>query len=97
MNPVLAALLMEYLLIPVIKELASRRGVHGVNEVSLGEFRKNPIQVMNLLKKDPALKSQVVVGIADAADKIGSDAINAVLALFAASTPRGSGNEQPGD
>ena len=97
MDPVLAAVRMEYLVIPVIRELASRRNVHGVNEETLGAFIKNPKAVINELKKNPALREKVKTDLADVIDNIASDGVDAILALFAAVTPGGPGNEHTDD
>ncbi len=91
MDPVLQALLMEFVVIPLIRELASRRNIHGVNEETLGVFAKNPKRALLEIKKNPALRKEITTGLADAVDNIGSDAVDAVLALFAAVTPGGLG------
>lgn len=51
MDPVVAALLIDLVIIPLVQELARRRDVHGVNKETLGIFLKDPSRAADLLEK----------------------------------------------
>ena len=80
-------LLTETVVIPVLKELAARRGVHGVTKENIEALTKNPQQILVNLGNNPGLKKKVVDDFADAIDNIAGDAIDALVSVFAAQTP----------
>jgi len=93
MDPVASALLMDLVIIPLAKELLARRNIHGVTAESLELITKDPIHTLRVIQQTPALRTKIITDLANAADNIGSDAIDAVAALFAAMTPGGPGHE----
>lgn len=86
-----AGLLVNVILVPVVKNLAGRRGVHGVTKDNLKTFTKDPAKVLSLLKENTDLHKKVIEDLADALDNIASEAVNALVAVFRAYTPGGSG------
>ena len=82
MGTVETALLMELVVVPVVKELLIRRGLHGVGMEDIKKIRKDPVKVLSLLKNDTSLHIDVVQGVADTLDNIAGDAIDPVVELL---------------
>lgn len=89
MNQATTDLLIELVIVPVIKTLAVRRGVHGVTEENLKQFTAKPEKVLALLKDNKGLCASVVEDLADSIDNVAGDAVDALTAVFAAFTPGG--------
>ncbi len=82
MGSVETALLMELVVVPVVKELLIRRGLHGVGMDDIKKIRKDPKKVLALLKNDRSLHIDVVKGVANTLDNIAGDAIDPVVELL---------------
>ena len=89
MSPTVAALLVELVAVPVLRELASRRGVQGVTAENLKAFAADPERILNMLKENSALRHNVVEDLADGIDNVLGDMIDGLGKLFAANTPGG--------
>ena len=97
MDPVILRLLVELILLPLLKELAGRRGVHGVTEANIRTFCEDPETVLASIKNNPALNRRVVEAIADAIDNLGSEAVDAISWVFGANTAGGPKDDNTGD
>jgi len=84
MSPATAALLIEYIAIPLVRELAARRGAYGVNKKDIEDLGKDPERVLNTIKNDPGLQTRVIEALADGIDNVGSSLIDAVFEVFKA-------------
>ena len=82
-----ATLLTEIIIIPVLKELAARRGVHGVTKENIEALVKNPQQVLTNLQQSKSLQVKAITDFADAIDNVAGDAIDALVSIFADQTP----------
>ncbi len=93
MSPVVMALIIELVIVPVIKELLSRRGIHGANKDTLKSFVKDPEAAVLMLQKDTALRRDVIKLLADGIDNVGGDIIEALVRIFAGTVPGGSNSD----
>lgn len=80
MGPVEMALLMELVVVPVIRKLAQRRGLYGVNAETLKNVKG--ADVVKLLQTDAKLHQDVLTGVADAVDNIAGDAIDPMVEVL---------------
>ncbi len=81
MGTVETALLMELVVVPVVKKLAERRGIHGVTKESL---EMKITDVIIALDNDKELKETVENDLADAVDNIISCAVDAFFDVLSA-------------
>ncbi len=89
MDAATTKLFTELVIIPTIRELAIRRGVHGVTKENLEQFAKDPKKVLTTLKDNIGLRAKVTEDLADAIDNIAGDAVGALVSVFASFTPGG--------
>ncbi len=92
MSSTVAAMPIEFVAVPVLRELASRRGIQGVTAENLKAFAADPERVLNALKANPALQRNIVEDLADGIDNVLGDIVNGIGTLFAANTPGGAGS-----
>ncbi len=97
MSPATVALLLEFVVMPLIKELADRRGVSGVTEDNLKALAKDPEKVLERIKADPGLQRWIITDLADGIDSIGSCFIDAIKHIFLAFPVTGSGEDTTED
>ena len=96
MSPATTRLLIELIAIPLLKELARRRGVQGVTEKNLKAFVESDDIMINLKDNKP-LNNKVIDAFADAIDNIASEAVDAIAWIFGANTPGGTESEESSD
>ncbi len=89
MDPATALLLMKFVVYPLVKELATRRGIHGVTPENIKAFAKDPDAILKVLAEQPGVRKMVIVDLADAVDNVLNEAVNAVGELFKVVTPGG--------
>ncbi len=90
MNKETQVLLIDLVIIPVLKELAVRRGVHGVTKENIEAFTKLPHNILTGLKNNDKLRHEIIEHFADAIDNVVSEAVDALVAVFAANMPGGA-------
>ncbi len=81
MGTVEMALLMKLVVVPVVKRLAERRGIHGVTKETL---EMKITDVITALENDKKLKETVEKDLADAVDNIVSSAVDAFFGVLSA-------------
>ena len=89
MDPATAALLIEFVVIPVLRNLAERRGIHGVTEYNIETFVKDPKKALTILRESTSIREKVVDDIADAIENVAAPAIDALAEIFKKATPGG--------
>ncbi len=89
MSPTVAALLIELVGVPLIRELATRRNIHGVTAENLKAFAGDPERVLKALKENTALRHNVIEDLADGVDNVLGDVVDGLGKLFAANTAGG--------
>lgn len=90
MSPTAVKLLIEFVGVPLIRELMARRGVHGVTAENLKAFAADPEKILKALKADPALQRNVIDDLADGIDNVLGDVVDGLGKLFSANTPGGA-------
>ena len=81
MGTVEMALLMELVVVPVVKRLAERRGIHGVTKESL---EMKITDVITALENDKELKKTVENELGDIVDNIIGSAVDAFFGVLIA-------------
>ncbi len=89
MSPAATALLIELVIVPVIKDLLERRGIHGVTKENLESFAEDPEKVLTALAADRQLQATIVEMFADGIDNVLGDIVGGLGTLFAAVVPGG--------
>jgi hypothetical protein len=75
----------ELIVIPLIKDMAERRGIKGVDDDHVKAFlTKAPDSIEAVLKRDPELHKAVIADLGDAGDALVSGVVDALARLFTA-------------
>ena len=91
MDPITMQLIIKLVVVPLIVELAERRGVEGIIKEDIEAFASDPEAILKMLDVMTDLRGDVVKDLANLVDDIFESGVDALVKLFKAS-PAGVGN-----
>ncbi len=102
LDPVTMGLIVDYVVIPVVRKMAARRGIHNIRDEDITAFINDPKKAIGLLKDSKEMHEEFIENLTDGIDKLLDhslgNVIDIVFGVFTAlTTPGGTEDGSSGD